>query len=306
MQKILILCGPTAVGKSRLALELAEKFQGEIISADSQQVWRELDIGTAKPSPIDRAHVPHHLIDVASPDETFDVSRYAALADTAIAEIAARGKLALVVGGAGMYIRILLYGLCEAPPQDLGVRRHFAVRMAKEGLTALYAELEKIDPAAAQKIHPNDKTRTLRALEVYKITGKPISKFQQTHAFRHPRYEALQIGLNCDRSLLHQNIERRTDWMIANGWAEEVRELLKFYPQDCQALQSIGYKQLIHHLQGIIPLEEAVEKIKQQTRAFARRQLTWFRADKKINWFDANKLNDIQTLLSRFMQNSLE
>lgn len=305
MQKIVILCGPTAVGKSALALEFAEKLNGEIISADSQQVWRELDIGTAKPSPAERKQVPHYLIDVASPDETFDVSRYAALADTAIAAITARGRLPIVVGGAGMYIRVLLYGLCEAPPQDLALRRQFAVRLEKEGLPALYEELKKIDPAAAQKIHPNDKTRTLRALEVHKITGKPISELQQAHAFRHPRYEALQIGLNCDRALLHEKISQRTDWMIANGWSEEVRELLKFYSPDSQALQSIGYRQLVAYLQGHIPLEEAVQKIKQQTLSLARRQLTWFRADPKIHWMDAANKNEIAILALKAIEEHL-
>lgn len=297
MNRILILCGPTAVGKSALAMDLAQKFNAEIVSADSQQVWRELDIGTAKPSPQDRARVPHHLIDVANPDEKFDVARYAALADTAIADICGRGKLPLIVGGAGMYIRILLYGLCEAPPQHSQVRKELMGRIEREGCAPLYEELKKTDPLAAQKIHPNDKTRIVRALEVRATTGQTLSQFQTQHAFRQPRYEALQIGLNCDRAELHEKIGRRVDWMIANGWAEEVRELLKFYSPDCQALQSIGYKQLVAHLQGRTPLEEAVQKIKQQTRAFARRQLTWFRADKKIRWFDTSQKGDIEKFL---------
>lgn len=297
MIPILILCGPTAVGKSALALELAEKFNAEIVSADSQQIWRELDIGTAKPSPQDRARVPHHLIDVASPEEKFDVARYAALADAAIADICGRGRMPLVAGGAGMYLRILLCGLCEAPPRNADVREALMDRAQSEGLPSLFEELKKMDPVAAQKIHPNDKTRIVRALEVHAVTGQTLSQFQKAHAFRQPRYEALQIGLNCDRAELHQKIERRVDWMIANGWGEEVRELLKFYSPDCQALQSIGYKQLVAHLQGRTPLEEAVKEIKQQTRAFARRQLTWFRADKKIRWFDTSQKSDIEKLL---------
>lgn len=286
MVKIIVICGPTAVGKSRVALELAQKYNGEIVSADSQQVWKGLDIGTAKPTPVERSQVPHHLIDVVSPDENFDVSRYVTLADAAIADITKRKKTPLVVGGAGMYIRILLYGLCEAPPQDKAVRQRLMQRIEKEGLEKLYAELKKRDGKAAQKIHPNDKIRIIRALEVFEITGYPLSHFQQKHRFQKPRYEATPIGLNCDRKLLHQNIDRRVDWMIANGWVEEVRELLKFYSSDCQALQSIGYKQIVQHLKGQLPLEQTIAEIKKQTKAFARRQLTWFRADRNIHWVD--------------------
>lgn len=305
MHSIIVLCGPTAVGKSPLALELAQRFNAEIVSADSQQVWRELDIGTAKPTPAERARVPHHLIDVVSPGEHFDVARYGTLADAAIAEIHVQGKLPLVVGGAGMYIRILLHGLCDAPPRDLGVRRQLTNRLGKEGPTALYEELKKIDPLAAQKIHPNDPVRIIRALEVYQITGRPLSELQQAHAFKKPRYRALQIGLNCDRKLLHEKIERRVDWMVANGWAEEVRELLKFYPPDCQALQSIGYKQLIAHLQGRTTPEKAVAEIKKQTRAFARRQLTWFRAEGSLRWLCADQKNEIDFILPRTIEEFL-
>ncbi|MBI4125387.1 MAG: tRNA (adenosine(37)-N6)-dimethylallyltransferase MiaA [Deltaproteobacteria bacterium] len=286
MKKIIVLCGPTAVGKSKIALELAQQCNGEIVSADSQQVYQELDIGTAKPTPAERAQVPHHLIDVASPDAHFDVSRYAALADAAIADITKRGRLPIVTGGTGMYIRILLYGLCDAPPQDKAVRQRLMQRIEAEGLKKLYAELKKVDGEAAQKIHPNDKTRIIRALEVHELTGYPLSHFQQKHCFAKPRYEARQVGFNIDRKVLHQNIERRVDWMIANGWVEEVRELLKFYSSACQALQSIGYKQIVRHLKGQKSLPETIEEIKKETRALARRQLTWFRADKNIRWFD--------------------
>lgn len=296
-EKIVVVCGPTAVGKSKLALEIAQKFNGEIISADSQQVWKELDIGTAKPSWAARQKIPHHLIDVACPDEHFDVSRYVELADQAIKDITQRGKIPFVVGGAGMYIRILLYGLCEAPPQAQATRQRLFQQMEAEGLERLFRRLVEVDPNSAQKIHPNDKTRILRALEVFEITGYPLSHFQQRHRFKNPRYQAIQIGLNCDRKILHQNIETRVDWMIANGWVEEVRELLKFYSSDSQALQSIGYKQLVQHLKGHLSLEETVADIKKQTRAFARRQLTWFRADKNIRWFDPQDEIDIEDLL---------
>lgn len=277
MTHILILCGPTAIGKSALALELAQKLNGEIISADSQQVWRELDIGTAKPSPADRAKVPHHLIDVASPDEHFDVARYIALAEQAIEDISSRSRLPLIVGGAGLYIDSLLYGLCPAPPQDPKIRQLLMQRMEIDGVARLYEELQKTDPKRAQKIHPNDKTRIIRALEVYQISGKPLAEFHQRTWRKNPRYNFVQIGVTLPREELVKRIDQRLDWMMANGWDEEVRELLKFYPASSQALQSIGYKQLVQYLQGEKSREEAIAEIKKATRAFAKRQMTWFR-----------------------------
>lgn len=297
LTKILVLCGPTAVGKSKVALDLAQRHNGEIVSADSQQVYRELDIGTAKPTPAERAAVPHHCIDVANPDEHFDVARHVTRADTAIGDIAKRGKTPIVVGGTGMYIRILLYGLCEAPGQDKVLREKLARRLEEEGLEKLYAELRKTDPEAARKIHPNDKTRILRALEVFELTGYPLSRFQQQHRFQKPRYAAKQIGFNVERKLLHRNIDTRVDWMIANGWVEEVRELLKFYSSECQSLQSIGYKQIVAHLKGGPGLAETAAEIKKETRALARRQLTWFRADKNIVWQTPQDKIDIEDFL---------
>lgn len=287
VKKIVILCGPTAVGKSKVAMEIASKLNAEIISADSQQVWKEMDIGTAKPTLLERHQIPHHVLDVVFPNERFEVGEYLKLADAAIEEIIARGKVPLVVGGAGMYLRVLLYGLCEAPPHNPEVRQSLMEFAKQNGLNYLYQDLQKKDPTFAKKIHHNDKTRIIRALEVYAITEKPFSEFQSQHGFQKKRYHALQIGLNMERSLLHQRIENRVDWMIANGWAEEVRELLKFYPASSQGLQSIGYKQLVQHLQGVLTLQEATEEIKKKTRAFARRQLTWFRGDSNVEWMSA-------------------
>lgn len=293
MRKSVILCGPTAVGKSKIALELADKLNAEIVSADSQQVWCELDIGTAKPSPADRAKVPHHLIDVANPNEHFDVSRYVGLADQAIQDIWDRGKLPLVVGGAGMYIQTLLYGLCEAPSQDPEIRKKIREEIEQKGLQPLYEQLQRIDPGVESRIHPNDKTRILRSLEVYELTGHPLSYFHHRHQNQKPRYEALQIGLNCDRTLLHKKIEKRVDWMMANGWVEEVRELLKFYSSESQALQSIGYQQIVKHLRGEKLLEETTEEIKQTTRALARRQMTWLRAQEGLLWYEPGSYQKI-------------
>ncbi|MDP2600350.1 MAG: tRNA (adenosine(37)-N6)-dimethylallyltransferase MiaA [Deltaproteobacteria bacterium] len=284
MQKIIVLCGPTAGGKTKLAIALAEKFNGEIISADSGQVWRELDVGTAKPTPEDRRRIPHHLIDVVTPGEHFDVSHYCTLADKAIADIARRGKMPFVVGGTGMYLRVLLYGLCKAPKQDLRLRKKLEERIKKGGSEKLYQELKKIDPALAEKISPNDKTRVIRGLEVYELAGAPLSAFQEEHKLQKPRYDALQIGLSFDRAAIRERIDKRVDWMIANGWGEEVRELLKFYSAASQAFKTIGYKQWAAHLRGENSLEKTAGEIKKQTKAFAKRQMTWFKADKSILW----------------------
>lgn len=301
MKKGVFLLGPTAVGKSALGLSLAEAFNGEIISADSQQVWRELDIGTAKPTPAECWRVPHHLIDAAVPGEHFDVSRYAVLADKAYEEISARGKVPFLVGGAGLYVRIFLYGLCEAPPQDPQVREELLLRVQKEGLESLYTELKKIDPTAEQKIHPNDKTRIIRSLEVYEQTGYPLSYFHEKHRSQTPRYPVLQIGLDLPREELHKRINSRVDWMMANGWDEEVRELLKFYSAGSQALQSIGYKELVRHLRGELSREEVTEEIKKKTRGLARRQLTWFRGDQSIEWFDPREPSAIWKKVETFL-----
>ena len=301
MKKIIILCGPTAVGKTGLALELAETFNAEIISADSQQVWRELDIGTAKPTPEEQSQVKHHLINVANPDEHFDVSRYVQLADEAIEDIYKCGRVPFVVGGAGMYIDTLLHGLCEAPPQDKILRQKLMMRLQQEGLPALLEELQKKDPETAQKLHPNDTTRIVRALEVFELSGSSLSHFHRQHAAQSPRYQALQIGLNCDRRLLHEKIERRVAWMIACGWTEEVRELLKFYSSQSQSMLSIGYKQIVAHLKGEVGLEETILEIKKRTRAFARRQLTWFRGDKAMPWFEPSQKDPIKQKIDLFL-----
>ena len=286
MKKIVIICGPTASGKTRLAIELAQQHNGEIVSADSGQVWRELDLGTAKPTPEDQRRIPHHLIDVATPGEHFDVSQYVALADKAITDITGRGKMPFVVGGTGMYLRVLLHGLCEAPKQDAALRAQLEEKIKKEGLETLYQKLKEVDPVLASKINQKDKTRIIRGLEVYELAGAPLSLLQKKHKFEKPRYEALQIGILCAKKILHERIEKRIDWMIANGWTEEVRELLKFYPGEAQAFKTIGYRQIIDHLRGKISLEETAAEIKKQTRLYAKRQGTWFRKDKTIQWLE--------------------
>lgn len=297
--RIIIICGPTAVGKSEIALKLAEKYGGEIVSADSQQVWRGLDIGTSKPTPEDLRRVPHHLIDVATPGEKFDVARWVELADTAIGGIRARGRIPFVVGGAGMYIQTLLYGLCEAPPQDSEIRMALRREIETDGLPSLYHRLSVIDPGAVDpkvsgKIHPNDTTRILRSLEVFELTGLPLSHFHEVHRGRPPRIDAVQIGLDRNRAELHARIDHRVDWMMMNGWDEEVRDLFRFYSADAQAFSSIGYRQIIRVLRGEMSRESAVEEIKKMTRQYARRQWSWFRRDGNIRWFGPGEIEKIE------------
>lgn len=293
MQKIIIICGPTAIGKTRVGIELAKRFDGEIVSADSQQVWRGFDIGTAKPDLKERSDVPHHLIDVAEPDERFDAAKYVALADAAIAGIAARGKVPFVVGGTGMYIRMLVHGICDAPPRDQDIRAEFEAEIEKHGVPALHEELGKIDPETAASLSPNDRTRIVRALEIHRLTGMPASAFRKRHGFKERRYDALKIGLSIDRAELYRRIDERVDRMIKDGLAGEVRSLLERYPEGCQPFHAVGYREIVDFVKGRIDLDEAVRLAKRASRRFAKRQLTWFRADTEIRWFGPHQIDEI-------------
>lgn len=288
MQRIIIICGPTAVGKTRVAIELAQQFNGEIVSADSQQVWRGFDIGTAKPSESERAEVKHHLIDVADPIEHFDAAKFVELADRAIADIISRGRMPFVVGGTGMYLRMLVHGLCKVPPRDPDIRARLEREIVECGIEKLHTRLAEIDPASAAKIKSCDTTRIIRALEIYELTGMPASKIRKHHNFTENRYEAIKIGLNMDRVALYERIEKRVDQMIKNGLVDETCNLREKYGDEIQPFAAVGYKEIAAHLRGEISVDEAVRLIKQNTRRFAKRQLTWFRADSDIHWFSLN------------------
>ena len=278
---LIVICGPTGVGKSDLALKWARQMGAAIISADSQQVWKGCDIGTAKPSKKIQQEIPHYLIDLLEPDQKFDVAQYQQYATAAIQELKSKKQPILVVGGAGLYLRILEYGLCEAPEENPELRNQLRTRTLED----LYQELQKVDPELSKKIYKSDKNRIVRALEVYHQTGKTLAEFQKEHGFSKPRYVMKKIGLRLPREELYPRIRDRVDAMMKAGWLEEVRGLLEKYPPDCQGLLSLGYSQLVSHLQGKISLEEAVELIKIRTRQFAKRQETWFRADPSIQWF---------------------
>jgi tRNA dimethylallyltransferase len=293
VQKIIIICGPTAVGKTRVSIELAKKFEGEIVSADSQQVWHGMNIGTAKVNLTERAEVPHHLIDIAEPNEHFDAAKFVELADKAIEDISSLGKRVFVVGGTGMYLRLLVNGLCEAPPQDPEVRKQIEAEVETKGLQKMHDRLMELDPESALGIHPNDPTRIVRALEIYELSGTLASEFRKMHGYGEQRYDALKIGLNIEREELYKRINERIDHMLEQGLLDEVTALLEKYGPDAQGLKAVGYREFVHHLQGECPLEKAVELAKRNSRRFAKRQLTWFRSDNEITWFKPDEMEGI-------------
>jgi tRNA dimethylallyltransferase len=284
---IAFIVGPTGAGKTSLALDLAERLDAEIVNADSRQVYCGMDIGTAKPSEGERHQVPHHLIDIRSPDQPLDVATFAKLAREAIDEIAARGRRVLVVGGSGLYLRALRGGIFRGPAASPEIRALLAKMAAEHGVPRLHDRLRDVDPAAALRIGVNDLYRITRALEVFELTGEPISVHQQRHAFSNRVFQSLTLGVALERAELYRAIERRFDQMLANGFVDEVRRLqASGYRFDRPPLASIGYQQIAAHLEGRMTLAEAAEIAKRESRRLAKRQLTWFRADPEIVWLD--------------------
>ncbi len=283
---LVVIVGPTAVGKSAVALHLAQALDGEIISADSRQVYRGLDIGTAKPTPAERAQIPHHLIDILDPDETLGLAQYQALATAAIDAIQGRGRLPLLVGGTGQYIRGVLEGwrAPEVAPNP-ALRAYLTAEAERKGADKLFAWLAALDPAAAGWIDPRNVRRVVRALEVTLTTGRPFSELRRRQP---PSYDALQIGLTLPRDVLYARADARIDAMIAAGWADEVRRLLEQgYNLSLPAMSSLGYREMGRYVLGQIDLAEAIRLIRQATRRFIRHQANWFRlSDPRIHWFD--------------------
>jgi tRNA dimethylallyltransferase len=301
VQKIIIICGPTAVGKTRAGIELAERAGGEIVSADSQQVWRGFDVGTAKPTPSELARVPHHLLDCVDPAEHFDAARFVAFAERAISEIAARGKVPLVVGGTGLYLRMLVRGICGAPPRDPDVRRAIEAEVAERGVSAAHARLAELDSATAAKVAPNDRARIVRALEIFELTGIPASELRLQHGFGEQRYEALWIGLAIERAELYRRIDERVDRMIAAGLPEEVAALRKRHGDGVQPFSAVGYREILAYLRGEGTLEDAVRLIKRNSRRYAKRQLTWFRAEPELRWFSPEEWDRMAQAAEAFL-----
>jgi len=282
------LVGATASGKSSVGVCLAETIGGEIISLDSMQLWRGMDVGTAKPSAEDRARVPHHLIDLLEPCESFSVARYVELACAAVREIDGRGRVPLFVGGTALYLKALTAGLFKGPPADWGLRNELREIAARHGSAFLHERLRGVDPDAADRIHPNDLRRIIRALEVLDKTGTPISQLQQQWRKAQGKAGPPIFGIDRERDDLYNRIDRRVDQMMSGGFLDEARRLLESNPGR-EALQALGYRELIAFLRGeISELAEAVGLIKRNTRRFAKRQLTWFRAFPQIVWVAAH------------------
>ena len=292
--KLLCLLGPTAVGKTEIAIQLAQRLNAEIISVDSRQIYRQMDIGTAKPTPEEQQAARHHLIDCIDISQPFSVADYQHLTDKAIADIHNRGKQVLLVGGAGLYFRAIVDGLFEGPGADPSLREKLEAEAVQLGVNSLHARLRACDPVSADRIHPNNVIRVIRALEVYELTGTPMSELQQQWHPEKQRHPFVAFCLTMPRPLLYYRIEQRVDVMLANGLIAEVESLLAAgYSRDAVALQSFGYRELIAYLDGKCTYIEAIEQLKQNTRRFAKRQLTWFRKDTRLEWIDRETTPDV-------------
>ena len=288
--RLVCLVGPTASGKTGLALEIAEAVGAEIVSADSRQIYRDLDVGTAKPTAAERARVPHHCLDLVAPDETFDVARWRTAATAAIAGIHARARPALVVGGTGLYLRVLLHGLCPAPPRSPRVRALLQAWAAREGAPALHRRLGRIDPVAAARIHAQDAVRIVRALEVSLLSGRRLSDWQAAHGFGERPYDALVLGLAPERSVLLARIAARLVHMVDDGWLDEIGRLLaRGYPDDAPVWRTLGYAEMRAVVEGRRHFEDGMDAAVVATRRFAKRQGTWFRREPGVAWRDPER-----------------
>lgn len=289
-EKLLVLIGPTAVGKTKLSIELARNFNGEIISGDSMQIYRGMDIGTAKITEEEMEGIPHHLIDIKEPNDPFSVAEFQELVRGKITEITSRKKLPMIVGGTGLYIQSVLYDyqFTEAA-SDNEFRIKLEQMAVEQGNEELHQRLREVDPKSAERIHPNNLRRLIRALEIYHCTGKTMTEYQQE---QQPEllYDTCMIGLTMDRELLYNRINKRVDLMMQQGLVEEVKDLYDKGIKDCQSIQAIGYKELYDYFDGRVMLEDAVGNLKQNSRRYAKRQLTWFRNKMDVEWFDMSSM----------------
>jgi len=291
MTKIITICGPTGIGKTGFAIAMARELNTEIIGADSMQIYKYMDIGTAKPDERERSLAPHHLVDFLDPAENFDAKQFTALADQVILDLAKQGRVPVVAGGTGLYIKALIHGLFRGKPACPDTLDKLNQTLEEKGGHALHAQLAQCDPKAAEKIHPNDGFRIVRALEVFLTTGVPISQCRQTHDFKSDRYQSLTFGLHMDRKLLYDRINRRVDIMMDQGLLDEVKHLVsRGYSLELKSMQSIGYRHMGLYIKGEVSLEEAVRLLKRDTRRYAKRQFTWFNKEKNLIWVDAKEI----------------
>ncbi|MDD5474953.1 MAG: tRNA (adenosine(37)-N6)-dimethylallyltransferase MiaA [Syntrophales bacterium] len=300
--KIIVITGPTASGKTAAAMELCRIFNGEIVSADSMQIYRYMDIGTAKPTDKEKKATPHHLIDILNPDEEYSAALYRLQASEAIESIRSRKKTVFVTGGAGLYIEALLGGLIAAPPADQGFRDYCRREAASRGLESLHDLLEEKDPLAASRIHPHDSVRVIRALEVLEHTGMSIFDHKRKHDFSNASYDCFKICLSPDRETLYTKINERTDDMISQGLvAETVRLMAMGYDDSCPAMKSFCYRHMIDFIRGEISQDEAVRRLKRDTRNYAKRQIAWFRRDKDISLYVPGATEEMADAVSMFL-----
>lgn len=302
-EKIIVILGPTATGKSRCAIALAKRFQGEVISGDSMLVYRGMNIGTAKPSREELNAVPHHLVDILSPSASFSVVDFKERAEKLIAEITARGHIPIVAGGTGLYIKALLEGYAfNAAKHDSQLRQQLEQEATQFGVFHLYNRLKDLAPQEAERIHPNNVRRVIRALESV-LQGEAVNQFGAAEM----PYDAKVFGLEMDREVLYDRINKRVDFMLDHGLEQEVRQLLaQGVSPDCQAMQAIGYRQMVWYLQGTVPFDQAVDKMKQATRNFAKRQITWYKKMPYIHWLHLNAESSLENTVERICEMLVE
>lgn len=304
MNPIICIAGPTASGKTALAVELAKELNGEVVSCDSMQVYKRMDIGTAKPTMEEMQGIPHHMIDVAEPDEDFSVSRYCCLATPIVDDIVARGKTAIIAGGTGLYMDSLMRGNAFAPFPSTGVREKLEAQADSEGMEAMLSRLSSVDPEAAARLHLSDRKRIIRALEVYLETGQTITEHNRKTQLIPPKYTPLWLGLDfADRAELYRRIDARVDLMLEMGLISEIQDLLASgIPPKCTAMQAIGYKEFVSALHGEETIAQAAEEVKKSSRHYAKRQLTWFRRNPKLHWLNRQTGQKNEEILSTARQ----
>ena len=305
MDRIICVVGPTASGKTKLAVHLAKAYDGEVVSCDSMQIYKHMDIGTAKPTPEEMEGVRHHLIDIIEPGEDFSVGKYVQLADACVQDILSRGRTVIIAGGTGLYVDSLISGRTFAPVPQTGKREALEARMREAGGEAMLETLRAVDPEAAQRLHPADEKRIIRALEVYEETGKTITQHNLETQAIPPRYRPIWLGLDyADRAVLYRRIDLRVNLMLQAGLLDEIRALLAIgVSPDTTAMQAIGYKEFFGALDGSCTLEEAAELCKQRSRNYAKRQLTWFRRNPEIRWLRLTGQEDFSAVIAAARQN---